>query len=73
MILSNISTNAARPHARTKAMEWRQVDVTELSDEEFVNWWVSLTDEKDKFFVVNTLRRCCINASDYGDGHAEMP
>lgn len=47
--------------------EWRDVDITELSDEEFVNWWVSIQDDRDKFAIANRLRKMTVGLSDFGD------
>lgn len=67
MIKSDLVTNAQRPNPKTKQLEWVEVDLTDLSDEEFCNMWLSITDDKEKFTIANTLRQCCIGLSDFGD------
>lgn len=72
MIRSDLVTTAQRPNERTRVLEWIQVDITDLTDEEFVTMWLSITDDKEKFIIANTLRRCCQGMTETGET-SELP
>lgn len=67
MMKSGITVQAMRPGPRGKGQGYVEVDICELSDDEFVKWWLTIKEEKDKFFVANTLRRLTHNLSDFAD------
>ena len=72
MIRSDLVTNAQRRNDRTKVVEWQQVDIVDLSDEEFVAMWLQIADDKEKFIIANTLRKCCQGMIETGES-SEMP
>lgn len=67
MIHCGITVKAQRPHPKTRVLEWKDVDLAELSTEEFIQWWQTLQTEKDKLIVAESLRRALLKASDIGD------
>lgn len=69
MIRSGIIATAPRQNERTKQMEMVDMDIIDLTDQEFAEYFIS-ADEKERFVIVNTLRRCCIGLSDFGDNEA---
>jgi hypothetical protein len=64
---SGITVQAMRPGPKGGPPAFCPVDICDLSDDEFVKWWLTIEQEKDKFFVANTLRRLTHNLSDFGD------
>jgi hypothetical protein len=56
-----------RPGPKGGPAQFCAVDICDLSDEEFVKWWLTIQTEQDKFFVANTIRRMTHNLSDFGD------
>jgi hypothetical protein len=67
MLNCGISVKAQRPNEKTRVPEWKDLDIVELTTEEFIEWWQSLKEEKDKIIVAETLRRALLKASDFGD------
>lgn len=67
MMQSGITVQAMRPGPKGRAPQFCNVDICDLSDDEFAKWWVTIQTEQDKFFVANTLRRLTHNLSDFGD------
>jgi alpha-glucosidase (family GH31 glycosyl hydrolase) len=72
MIRSGIVVKAKRKN-NEGAIGWQDTDIIDLSDEEFANWWISITDDKEKFGVSNTLRKACMRLSDFGDPYELSP
>lgn len=70
MLRSGIVVKAQRKNPKG-ALLWQDTDVIDLSDEEFAMWWLSLSDDKEKFSIANTLRKTCMGLSDFGD-HLEL-
>lgn len=71
MMLSGIRVKAQRMPKGATQPAWVDVDVMELSNDEFAKWWHSIEKDQDKFYVVSLLRNLCINASDsVSDGQA---
>lgn len=68
MMASGYTVNAQRKNNKG-VMEWREVDITDLSDEEFANFWLSIQDDRDKFAIANRLRRLTVGLSDFGDSY----
>lgn len=58
MLFSGIVVKAQR-NAR-----WADVDITELSSEEFLSFWNSIEKEEERFYVADTLRRLSSQACD---------
>ncbi len=69
MIRSGIVATAPRQNERTKQLEMVDMDIIDLTDAEFVEYFLS-ADDKERFAIANTLRRCCIGLSDFGDQEA---
>lgn len=67
MALSGLSTNVTRANPKTGQSVWVEVDLSELSSEEFLAWWNSTKDEKTRFVVAETFRRMLHQMSDFGD------
>lgn len=72
MIRTDLVTTAHRPNERTRVLELQQVDIVDLSDQEFAQMWLSITDDKEKFVIANTLRKCCQGMHEIGET-SEMP
>lgn len=66
MMRSGITTNAQRKDNRGNVV-WQEVDIVDLSDEEFANFWISVKEETQRFVLANTLRQLCHRLSDFGD------
>jgi hypothetical protein len=70
MLKSGIAVQAMRPGPKGGPAQYIPCDITDLSDDEFLKWWVTIQTDQDKFYVANTLRRLTHNLSDYGDEQA---
>lgn len=64
---SGITVNAQRPGPKGGPAQFTPCDICDLSEEEFAQWWISITDDRDKFYVANTLRKMTQGLSDFGD------
>ena len=67
IIECGVKVKAQRTPEKGGTPQWKDVDIVELSDSEFANWWQNTQSDKDKFVVANALRRACLSRSDWGD------
>lgn len=66
MMRSGFVVKAQRKDSKG-AFNWQDTDIMDLSDEEFAQWWISITDDRDKFTIANKLRAMCMSLSDFED------
>ncbi len=71
MLKSGLIVKAMRPPESGKGgPTWADVDITDLSTDEFQKWWTSIQSDSEKFYVAETLRRLSHNLSDFADSGA---
>lgn len=67
MLKSGIAVQAMRPGLKGGPAQYIPCDIVDLSDDEFLKWWLTIQTDQDKFYVANTLRNLSRGLSDFGD------